>query len=275
MSSINALLRVVFDALMMPFRGIGPWWALLLISVLSAVISLFVFKWTSNPEKVEASKRGMQAALFEIRLFNDDFLAILRATADMMLCNMKYIYALLLLPTIVMMVPFTMAYFHLDPFYSFEGLEPGQSAILRVEVDESSAAERPDIQLETPQGISVETPAVWVPSEREMSWRIRADEAGEYDLTVHHRGVASTKTAVVSDALVRKSNERPDTRLFAQLENPSESPLEAASGLQAIELNYPETDDMLFGFLPTWLLVWIGLMILFAVLMKDLVGVTL
>jgi len=267
MSAINALLRVVFDALMMPFGAIGPWWGLVLVSIISAVASLFLFKWLNNPEKVESAKRGMQAALFEIRLFNDDLWAILRATWNMIWYNLKYVLALLLIPMAFMLVPFTLAYFHLDPYFHHRGLEEGETALVQVKTE---GEDRPDLRLEAPAGIVVETPGVWVPSESEMSWRIRAETAGEYDLKIHHAGGVETKTASVSDELVRRSATRPGTGFFAQLENPSEPPLPAASNLRSIELTYPDAEPSPY----LWLIVWMVLIFVMAVAMKDLFGVT-
>ena len=234
--------------------------------------SLFIFKWTSNPgkvEKIESSKRGIWSAIFEIRLFNDDLLAILRATADMFVYNFKYAVALLLVPLLWMIVPFTLAYFHIDPYFHHRALDVGESAVVRVEVGEALTAERPDLRLEAPAGLTIETAGVWVPTEREMSWRIRAETAGEYELEVHHPGGTSTKTVSVSDELVRRSDVRPGTDFFAQLEDPSEPPLAAESGLRAIELSYDDDSPVL------WVVVWIVLMLVFALAMKDLVGVTM
>ena len=72
---------------------------------------------------------------------------------------------------------------------------------------------RAPASLEAPEAVGVETPAVVLPSEREIVWRIRPRAAGSYDLRVHLGGTVLSKTLLVSDAVARRSPVRPDDRL--------------------------------------------------------------
>ena len=75
MSLLNALLRVLFDAALAPFRGLHPLVGLTVVSLLVSIGMLLVFKRTSAQDQLAAVKRRIHAGLFEIRLFNDDMLA--------------------------------------------------------------------------------------------------------------------------------------------------------------------------------------------------------
>ena len=79
MSIITGLLRAVFDGVLAPFSGVAPIWGLLPISLVVSIGMLLIFRMTSNQEALEKVKAGIHAGLFEIRLWNDDIRAILRA----------------------------------------------------------------------------------------------------------------------------------------------------------------------------------------------------
>ena len=70
------------DGLLYPFRDFPPIVGLTLVSLLTAIGLLIVFKHTSNQKALEAVKRKIHAGLFEIRLYNDDFRSIMRAQLE-------------------------------------------------------------------------------------------------------------------------------------------------------------------------------------------------
>ena len=90
MSLINGILGPVFDLLLYPFRGMHPLVGLTVVSAIAAVGMLLGYKATSNQPAIERVKRKIAAGLFEIRLFNDDLYAILRAQGSILRNNLEY-----------------------------------------------------------------------------------------------------------------------------------------------------------------------------------------
>jgi uncharacterized membrane protein (DUF106 family) len=91
MSYLNALLVPVFDAALIPFRSMPPLVGLAIVSLVTAVGMLVVFRRTSNQARLAEVKRSIHASLFEMRLFNDDLRAILRAQAEILRHNATYL----------------------------------------------------------------------------------------------------------------------------------------------------------------------------------------
>ena len=91
MSILNQILRLVFDAILYPFRTLPPSVGLAVISAVVGVVMLLIFKHTSNQDALAAVKAKIHAGLFEIRLYNDDIRAILRAVGDIFRYNFFYI----------------------------------------------------------------------------------------------------------------------------------------------------------------------------------------
>ncbi len=277
MSPLNAFLRALFDTLLWPFRSLPPVVGLAVVSVLVAVGMLLVFRATSNQRRIEEVKRAIVAGLLEVRLFNDDFGAVLRAQWDILRQNLRYL-GLSLVPMAWMLVPFILITTQLQFHYGYEGLRPGEPALVKVQLNaeavRSTPADGPSITLEAPAGLKIETPAVWAPALGELAWRIGAERAGTYDLVVNVAGTPVTKQVVVSNDVVRRSPIRVARSFLDELLYPAEPPIDASVPLRAIEVTYPSRSIDVAGVGMPWLVAFIVLSMVFAFLLRGWLGVT-
>ena len=283
MSWFNVVTGRFFDLLQAPLTGLAPFWGVLLWSIPVSVFALYVFKWSSNQDRIAAVKREIQAGLFEIRLFNDDLRAILRAQGEILRHVLRY-QGLALKPMIWILPPVVVVMVQLHAFYGFRGLEPGSSALLTVELDRSWAARlagaaAPEVGLELPDGVVAETPAVWAADLAEVVWRLNTTQPGRYTVTVPVDDSRYDKDLAALDGAVRRSPERPSTGFLGQLEWPSEAPLPADGPVRRISLAYPDGRIGLLGFELEWsygwMVVFFGLTIVLAVALKRPLGVEL
>ena len=275
MSWINALLRPLFDGLLYPFRDLPPIVGLSVVSLLTAVGMLLVFKRTSNQEALEAVKRRIHACLFEIRLFNDDLGAILRAQLEILRHNLTYLrYStapmLWTLPPLVLMI--AQLQFH----YGYEGLQVGRDTLVKVRLagDTAPDAPRPDIAISAPPGLVVDEPAVWIPSEGEMDWRMRAEAPGDYQLVVTLNQETVKKSVIAHDDVQRRSPYR-SRGFLDELIYPAEPPIPSDSAIASISVTYPDASVDVFGFGLHWMIVYFVLSIVFAFLLKGAFGVVM
>jgi len=282
-SVINGLLRPTFDLLLAPFRSLPPIVGLLIVSLVVSVGMLLVFKATSNQRKLEAVKRQIHACLFEIRLFNDDLRAILRAQMEILRHNLSYL-GLSTVPMLWMIVPLVFVIAQLQFHYGYQGLAPGQDFLVKVQLEEgweTSAAPagqgttRPAASLVAPPGLKVETPAVWIPARRELAWRLRAEDWGDYDLTLRLGAQEYSKTVQVSPAVRRRSPERLGPGLLNDLLYPAEDPLPKGSPIASIAVGYPDGSVPVLGWPLHWMVVFFVLSIVFAFALRGRFGVTL
>ncbi len=274
MAILNTTLGVLFDAVLYPFRGLHPMIGLSIVSVVASVGMLLGYRATSNQPAVEAVKRKIAAGLFEIRLFNDDLVAILRAQGAILRHNLKYL-GLNLVPMLFMIVPFVLVITQLQFHYGYKGLEPGDSTTLRVSMAQSAAGLGPDVALEVPDGVTVDSARVWIPSLDEVAWRLRVDAPGTFELGLTAGNETAIKRLVVSDLIQRRAPERLAPGFLNQLLYPAEAPLPADSAFVAIRIDYPERSVGLFGFETHWLIVFFILTIVLAFALKGRFGVTI
>lgn len=282
MTLANQWFRGIFEALLSPFRSLPPIVGLGVVSLVASVVILLLFRATSNQPKLAAVKRKIHACLFEIRLLRDDAVGILRAQGEMLLHQGAYL-KLVLLPLGVMTVLLLPVIAHLQFHYGYRGLLPGQQAVFKVRLKDGwrsrladGSGRRPVIHLHSPGGITVETAPVWIPSLREMAWRIRASRWGDYLLEVRTAaGETVSKTVRVSRAIGRRSPERLGSGFSNQLLYPAEDPLPENSAIASIAVGYPAGAISLFGWEAHWMIVFFVLSTVFALLLRGPLKVTI
>ncbi len=281
MRSLNALLRFVFDAALLPFSGLPPLAGLAVVSLVTAVGMLLAFKVTSNQEALAAVKRRIHASLFEIRLFKDDLPAILGAQAEILRHNARYL-GLSLVPMLWMIVPLVLVIAQLQFHYGYRGLRPGDRPLLEVRLSASAllpgsggGSFKPPVTLDLPKGLRVDSPSVWIPSKREMAWRLAAEEWGDFEVGVRVGGDTFEKSVVVSERVVRISPVRHEPGFLNLLLYPAEAPLPRNGPLESIEVRYPEAQVGLAGFETHWMVIFFVLSIVFAFMLRKRFGVTI
>ena len=277
MTWINHGLGWLVGAVLSPFRLLSPIVGLSVVSLLAAVGMLLVFRATSNQPAIAAVKRRIHAGIFEIRLFNDDLRAMFAAQLDVLRHNLTYI-RLSLAPMLWMFVPLLLLIAQLQFYYGYGGFAPGQSAVVTVRLKEGASppsGAAPALALEAPSGLRVQTPLVWIPSEREAAWRIGTEQPGDYYLTVRLDGQSATKAVRVSEQVGWRTPGRFQEGLLNEVLYPAEAPIEANVPIESIELTYPERAISLLGYPVHWMIAFFALSLVFAFALKSRFGVVI
>jgi hypothetical protein len=269
---LNSVLTRVFDAVLGPLDRLPPAGGLVVLSLLTAIAVLYAFKWTANQQALVRSKRAMQAGIFEMRLFNDDVVALFRAQGEVLRHTLGYL-RWSLAPSLWLIVPMALLMLHMEYHFGYAGLGVGEAALLTVRLIDAPAADTAAVRLDAPSGVAVETPAVVLPSAREIVWRIRPTAEGRYLLLVRFPTVTVPKTVVVSSAVCRRSPRRPGGGFLDQIVNPSEPPVTGVPGIESIELSYPEREMTVWGWNVGWSGIYLGLALGFAFALKGRLGV--
>jgi hypothetical protein len=244
-----------------------------LVSLATAVVLLLVVRYTSDQAGIAQAKRAIKAGLFEIRLFNDDLRAILRAQGEILRHNAIYLRHSLV-PLLWMVLPLTVAIGQLQACYGYSGLRPNEPALVKVAVA-AGASERPTLALTAPPGIEVQTPPVWIPSLNEAAWRIGASRPGNYELAVSVNGTTTTKRVHVGEGLVRLSPWRLERGVVNWMLYPGEPALPRNSAITAIAVTYPSRAIRILGWDLHWMVIFFVLTLVFAVLLRRRFGVVI
>ena len=260
---------VVFDALLGPLLRLPPLAGLLVVSLATAVLVVLVMRRVSDQSRLRATKRRMQAALFEIRLHADDPVAVLRSCGDVLIQNAIYL-RLNLVSLLWLIVPLSLMVAQLQAFYGYGGLTRGEPALITLESEGGVA-----VTLEAPREIRVETEPVRLLGTATTVWRIVPVETGAYVVTARGGEATVEKTIVVGDGPARRSPLRTQGDLERQLLYPSEPLITGASAITSVAIDYPQGRVDLFGWRVHWLIVYGLFSLLSALLVSRWLGITI
>jgi len=252
-ATLNRTFGALLDGLLLPFDRLAPIAGLATVSVLVAIGVLLAFKATSDQERIRAIKRLMQAGLFEMRLFSDDPRTILQAQVDILRAMLIYL-RLSAISLLWVILPLTLVTAHLQSHYGYQGLNPGGSALVKVQMRPGSEDQARSLALDLPSGLRAETPMIWSPAFREAAWRITADRDGDYVLRVALGSARFTKTVLVSNVVGRRSPIRLEPGILNQLLYPSEPPLPVDAPISSIAVTYARGYVPVFGWDVHWLI---------------------
>lgn len=161
---------------------------LAIFSAVAGLVILWVFKKLSNQQALKTARRRIRAHLLAIRLFGNDPVMVLRSQARLFTSNMRYI-ALLLPSFLVVAVALFFAWDYLEALWGRLPLSPGQAVVVTARLRGEPAA----LTLTAPSWLAVESPAVRVPAEHEVSWRMRVREAAAGEISICAAGDCVTQ----------------------------------------------------------------------------------
>ena len=81
MTTFLTLVNQLFDLIFFPFRSLNPMVGLTVVSFLTGILMVLVFRTTSNQAGIKQVKERIKAHLLAIRLFQDQLDVVLRTHA--------------------------------------------------------------------------------------------------------------------------------------------------------------------------------------------------
>jgi hypothetical protein len=258
-AALDFVLKIVFAAFLW-----SPGLGLALISAAAGVGMLWVFQKTSNQAGIRAAKRLVQAHLLELRIYRDEPGVMWRAQKSLAAANLRYL-GLMLWPALIMGLPVAILLVHLDAFYGRAPLPVGAAAIVTIGIRGTSGGSVP--VLYAPRGVAVETPAVRVPDQDQVSWRIRPHAAVSGLLRIRLDGGAVEKRIEAGQG-PRFVSGRKVSSLWDALLHPGE-PRITVPGVEWVEIRCPNATVPFLGIRVHWLTWFIVISMLTALLLKK------
>jgi hypothetical protein len=231
--------------------------SLTVLAFLAGLAILPVFGRFSDTAGLTLAKRKIRAALYEFRLFGDEPRLVFRAQRQLLYWNAHYL-GLILRPAAIVLVPMLLLLMQMDILYSHRALRVGESAIVSARIADDVNLTAVDPQLQA-TGAAVESPAVRIPGEHRVLWKVRAVDAGRDLLSLEipaNSGALdpAEKSLQVGSGLHYLSNER--VASFRDwLLDPAEPRLSASGPVRSIAVQYPDADFRIFSFTMPWI-VW-------------------
>lgn len=257
MSVLNGFMTGLFDILLFPFRAMPALVGLLVFSIVCGIVFLLLFKYTSPQKTIKKIKNRIKAGLYEVRLYKDDLGIIFQANKSLLANNGLYI-SCCIIPLVPMVILIAPVLFQLDARYGISPLEEGDVTLLKVVLSENVDIRSAEVELEVPEGLTLEAGPVRIPSKREWAYRLKVNKAGHYDLGVSVNGKDYTKSIDAEEDLAKVS----PIRIRASLsENafyyPAEQAWPADALVESIEVKHDRKDMLgISGDYFPWLIIF-------------------
>ncbi len=266
MTAFLSLTNQIVDFLFRLMRPL-PFFAVLgVFSVLTGVLSLSIFRWTSDQKAIRRVKDRIGAHVLEVRLFPDQLGVVLRAYLAL-LGNTALYLRHSLRPLLVLGAPLLLLFVQLEAYFGRTPVEPGQDFLVRATFQRAEMLAEAALRL--PSGLVLSAPPVHVPSENEVAWRLKAERPGTYDIRLVLPESEFSKRVVVGSGLSRVLSERKRGGLWQQIVNPGELPLPRAGLVEQIEIQYPVRVFRLRTWEVEWIIPYLALTLVSALLLKG------
>ena len=266
---LNQAVGLVVKVFLLPFTGLNPWAGMIFISLLTAVLMLFIYKKTSNQSGIKEAKNLIKGYLLEIRLFQNDFGVFLGGLQRLFSANLRYL-TYNLKPLLVMIVPIFLLLAQMNLWFGYQVPQPGETLLLKVKFNQAVEVDRLDLEVEAPPGVLVDSPPVRIIDGNEVDWRLKIVELRGGQLVIKNGGQKYAKDiSLPQSKLARVSAIRVNQNIWEQLLNPGEKPLPRDAEIKKIEVVYPSARLNLFGLKIHWLLAYFVLSIIFGFGLKG------
>lgn len=230
----NALGRWVLAA-----NAVLPGWlSATLVSIVSGVLFLIAFKYTSNQCAIKRVKDDIKANLLALKLFKDSAWVALTAQGAILFAAFRLLL-FSLVPMVVMIVPVLLILGQLALWYQFRPLHVDEDAVVTVTLNPASDVAASNVELEPTSAVEATIGPLHIPSKHEVCWKIRACQSGYNHLVFHAGSQTVEKELAIGDGFMRVSKLRPAWRWLDVLVNPWEKPFDADCPIQSIEIDYP------------------------------------
>ncbi len=261
-----------FDAVMRVLARMGPAWAMTVLSFVTGVVMVTIYRFTSNQARIHTVKNKIKAHFLELRLFRDDLRMTLRATGRILRHNLTYMRCAVV-PMLFMMVPVVLLLIQMHAWFAVRPVRVGETTLVTAKLVEWDGTLARNLELQVPEGVVAETAGICVADRGEVVWRVRADAVGSHELVVRNGDERFSKTLTVGDTMARASAVKPRATLVASIFQPGESPLPAGSVLDSIEVEYQPNSVPFLWWRVNWLVLFFILSILFGFIVKRPLGV--
>ena len=267
---MNQGLTGLFDLLFWPVSRLSPLPALAIFSVLTGILMLWIFGLVSDQKQIRTIRDRIRGNLIAVRLFGDDLGLLFRLQRRLLWDNVVFLKHAAI-PVVIMLLPVLLILVQLNLRFGASPLAPGETALVKVTLRDAAAIER-GVVLETPDTVIVETDAVRIPALREVAWRIRPQQAGDYRLLVRVGDERVEKLLRVGHAWGAVSTVRTGKNLLDVLQYPGEPPI-GSGPVESIEIQYRELSLELFGWSVHWVILFFVLSILSGFAFRGVLGV--
>jgi hypothetical protein len=254
---------------------------LAIVVVLSVVIGLLMvvlFGYTSDQKAIGIAKDQLKAHLLAVRLYRDQIPVVMGSYGKILRGTGRYL-RLAFKPLLYVIIPITLLIVQIDRYLGATPMAPGAPFLITVHLsDQSGTRFRADalnsVTLDLPPGITMTSPAVHIPAESEIVWRLVGWREGRYEVRIAaFRGESVEKTVCIGSDLPRISTVRLRGQFWERMFASAEPALPENGPIESISINYPDRNIEIAGYGMNWIWLFFILSMVAGFVFKELLGI--
>ena len=268
---VNVVTNAVGGLLLAPVATVPGWLSITVISAVLGVLLLVIFKYTSNQKAIGRVRDDIKANLLAVKLFKDSISVTFRSQARVFAGSFKLLFYAIV-PMLVMIVPVCLILSQMGLWYQARPLRPSDEPVMVKLKLNNNLDTSPQVTLESLPAARTMIGPVRVFSKKEIYWKIKPIEDGNYNLIFHVGGRRYEKQLAVGEGFMRLSPIRPGPDFSDILLYPLERPFTPDSAVYSISIFYPERDSRISG-TNWWIVYFFIASMIFAFIFKPLLKV--
>jgi len=236
---VNVLMNAFGRFFLAPIAVLPGWLSNTIISAVTGLFLLVIFKYTSNQRAIGKIRDDIKAHMLALKLFRDSISVTLHAEVRIF----KGAFLLLfhaIPPMLVMILPVSLLLAQMSLWYQSRPLLPGELAVMTVKLNDNVEGNWPTVNVEPTSAAEVTVGPVRVLSKGEICWEIKALENGKHHITLNVNRHQIEKDLAIGDGFMRVSSTRPALNWASILMNPAEKPFAPDSIVQSVTIDYPD-----------------------------------
>jgi hypothetical protein len=240
------------------------------ISVVVGLVMVLVFNYTSDQKAIHTAKDRLKAHLLALRLFQDQIQIVLRSYVRIVFATGHYL-RLAFKPLLFVIVPITFLIVQVDRYLGSVPLSAGQTFLIKARIDNPDLLNAASLQL--PDGLVSTAPPVHEFAEKNITWRLIAERAGEYAVNLQIENQLFAKRVVVGSGMPRLSPVRLRGKFWERLFVSAEPALPANESVEAIDVQYTAREIAFAGMQWNWIWLFFVLSMAAGFLFKTILGI--
>lgn len=237
------MFETTLNPIFSPLLNLSPFWSILIISLIIAVIMTYVYKWMTDQHLMKALKDDIKALQKEMKEFKEDPARVMALQKKAMEANMKYMMHSMK-PTLITFIPIIIIFGWLSANLAYAPIMPDVEFTTTAMFKEGASGAI-DLKI-TPEGIDIFDNSTKEISGNSVSWKLKGKE-GSYTLEYNYNGKPYLQELLIT----KEQAYKPPVITFKDSE------------LKALQINnQPLKAVNLFG----WKIGWLGSYIIFSLI---------
>lgn len=269
MDIVTRIMTVLGDIGFAVFSFFPPVITLVIISAVTGILMLLIWRYTSNQDAIEDVRNKISAHLLATRLFKDDLSVTFRAQRQIIWQALR-LMGHSIRPMLIMTVPFVLIMVQIGLHYEFAPMPMDKATRVKVTMKDPKKGIGPGDKLKLPDGVTADRndPCRAMPIGT-IDWRLTPSRSGSFKLTFGEGSDTIEMPIEAGRSFVRVSKVRGGP-FFDRLLYSAEPSIPESSAFASIEVYYPQRQTPIFGLDVHWLFTLLVLSIVFALVFKPL-----